>query len=241
MFEKVWKGTTEDGYIELPSVNILSNLRFENVNDINLIESVTISCYSKNSNSTNYKIDWFEQIPTCIFKQLQDFYEMGRDSIPYFIFKYGIPIHYQFLKLHFKYKPNVNNKDISILVNVHKNLNDLNSNFQTLVYYVKEVEIKNDEYLKLYDPAYFFIPEKKMDNVVLKLNRHHIKLKYDEKKKIVPLVNSLNFNNYANFMVNFKSVDCPKMAFSNEKDESIKAYFVCIYVYRYIDGYCGVS
>ena len=60
----------------------------------------------------SYKID---------LKQLQDFYEMGHDTIPYFLFKYGLPTHYQFLKLHFKYKPNVNNKDITILVNVNKN------------------------------------------------------------------------------------------------------------------------
>ena len=52
MYQKIYlkefgEGTTEDGYIELPSVNILSNLRFENVNDIDLIESVTISSYYK--------------------------------------------------------------------------------------------------------------------------------------------------------------------------------------------------
>ena len=70
------------------------------------------------------------------------------------------------------------------------------------------------------------------------MERHHIKLKYDDEKKIVPLVNNLNFNVYTNYMVNFSRV-CSKMTFINEEDESIKAYFVCANVYRNKDGYGG--
>ena len=151
-FERIWKGKTEDGYLELPCVNVLSNVRFENINDIDLIESVTIS-YNVNQP--------LEQIPTCIFKQLQDFYKMERNCIPYFLFKYGLPIHYQSCKLRFKYKPNVDNKEISIIVNVNQNLNNFKENINVPVYYIKEEEIKNDNRLNLYTPSYFFIPRKK--------------------------------------------------------------------------------
>ena len=238
-FERVWKGTTEDGYIELPGVNILSNLRFENADDIDLIESVVIGFRKGFDN--DYEI--LDNIPTSIFKQLQDFYKMKRDCIPCFMFKYGLPTRYQTCKLKFKYKPNVEKKEISLLVNVDQNLNDDRTSFQTPVYCVKEVEIENDKWLSLYNPAYFFIPERKMDNIVLKLNnRYHIKLKYDDDKKIVPLVNGLDFNNHANYMLNFKRVDVAKMEFLTEGysiTESMKAYFICPSVYMYHDGIGG--
>ena len=76
-----------------------------------------------------------------------------------------------------------------------------------------------------------------MDNIVLKLNRHHIKLVYDDDKKIVPLVNYLNFNDYANYMVNFGRVDSPKITFTSNEGEHIKVYFVCASIYTYRDGF----
>lgn len=237
-FKRVWKGTTEDGYIELPAVNILSDLRFENVDDIDLIESVVIG-FNKGFDND---YDTLNNIPTCIFKQLQDFYKMERDYIPCFMFKYGLPTRYKTCKLKFKYKPYVEKKEISILVNVDQNLNDDRTGFQTPVYRVKEVKIENDKLLSLYNPACFFIPERKIDNIVLKLNnRYHIKLKYDDDKKIVPLVNGLNFNNHANYMLNFGRVNIVKMEFFTKGNSSnMKAYFVCptIYMHKYgIGGY----
>ena len=234
-FKRIWKGTTKDGYIELPSVNILSNLRFENVNDIDLIESVIIGF--RHGFDNDYDI--LDNIPACIFKQLQDFYKMKRDCIPCFMFKYGLPTGYQSCKLQFRYKSNVDNKEISILVNVNQNLNNDRTSFQTPTYRIKEVEIENDKWLSLNNPAYFFIPERKMDNILLKLNnRYHIKLKYDDNKKIVPLVNGLDFNNHGNYMLNFIRVDIAKMTFSCSCS-NVKAYFVCSTVYRYDGGFGG--
>ena len=93
--------------------------------------------------------------------------------------------------------------------------------------------------MRLNSPAYFFIPEKKIENIVLQLNKKfHIHL--NEEKNLIPLVNGLDVNNYKNYMLNFRRVDVAQLAFTpNPTSGPIKLYFMCLDIFRYCDGFGG--
>lgn len=229
MFSDFWRGTSKDDILNLPNDNvILTNIRFENLEDINLLESVEL-IYTGT-----------EIIPTSIFPQLQNFYKMKINQIPFFLFKYGLPLCNQECTLKFNFKKNVEKKDISIIVNVNINYNyHHNIEFKTSIYYVKEVCIYNDYKLLICSTPYFFIPSKKIDDIQLIIEKEHvINLKYDDDKKIVPLVKSLDFNNYWNYMLDFKYIE-PELNFKDKHKNKVKFYFVCSNVYGFKDGYGG--
>ena len=229
VFSEFWRGTSKDGILTFPNGNIiLTNVRFDNLKDIDLIESIELKI-SPNSD--------VETIPTSIFPQLQEFYKMRNNQLPFFLFKYGLPLCAQECTLKFNFKENIEKRDISIVANININYNDQNVGFATPVYLVKDVEYDKDKHLIDSSP-YFFIPEEKIDNIQLMLdNRYIINLAYDYDKKIVPLVKGLDVNLYWNYMLDFKRVDMARLKFAPE--HKMKLYFVCYNEYMFKDGYGG--
>jgi len=231
-FLEVTKLTSYDNVITLPSNYIISNIKLVNIEDINLIESMELIINDR---------DTFDTIHTSIFKQLQSFYKINEDNIPFFIFKYGFFTRYQTCKIKINFKKD-SKKEISILINKYINLNNEKSMYQTPMYFVKEVEIENDKtFYGLNSPSYFFIPEKKINDIKLLLNnQYQINLEYDDNKHIVPLVNGLDSENYKNYMLNFSRIDIMKLSFNCENEEKIKAYFICPCILEYRTGFIGL-
>jgi len=229
VFSEFWQGTSKDGVLTFPNGNIiLTNIRFESLEDIDLVESIELNITSN---------IYTEVIPTSIFPQLREFYKMRDNQLPFFLFKYGLPLCEQECTLRFNFKENVEKREISIVVNININYNSKTESFLTPTYLVKEIEFEKDKELYLQSCPYFFIPEERIDDIQLMVDKNIVNLEYDDDKKIVPLVKNPTLDLYWNYMLNFKRVDRTSMKFT--PDRKMKLYFVCYNEYMFENGYGG--
>lgn len=242
--EKVELISDNNGEIIIPLNQVITNMQIKNMNDLDLIEKIEIS-YGE------YTIDI---IPTNIFTQLQNFYHMKQNEIPFYLLKDGmpLPIDSQLAKLKFHFKINVNlegkeknsKKPIAILFDSYKKTMQLKMfktkmNFEIPMFYIREIEVENDKLINFNSCPCCFIPSEKMDNIDLIINnKYKFHLKYDDKKKWVPMVQNLDSNYYFGYMLNFQRVDTVKLRFDTPK-KKIKLFFICLCIFRYSAGFGG--
>ena len=214
------------------------NLRLKNQEDLDKIESFVIECGGQK----------FDKIYTWTFPQLQSFYKMTETEIPFSYFKYGaVYTKYHDVKIYITLKKDIQ-EDIPLLVDVYENLNENKDTLlQLLSYQAPCLHIsnhkKNETELNINHPCYFFVCNKKLDNIILQFNREfkkEFKL-VQEQNGIIRLTNTLNSDDFSNYCVNFSRIYYATLKYNCLDDEGLMLCAVNSQIIRVASGMAGLA
>ena len=214
------------------------NLRLKNQEDLDKIESFEIECGGQR----------FDTIYTWTFPQLQSFYKMTETEIPFSYFKYGaVYTKYHDVRIYITLKKDIQ-EDIPLLIDVYENLNEnKDTSLELLSYQSQCLHIsnhkKNETVLNINHPCYFFVCNKKLDNIILQFNgefKKEFKL-VQEQNGIIRLTNKLNSDDFSNYCVNFSKIDLATLKYNCLDDEGLMLCAINSQITRVMSGMAGLA
>ncbi len=198
-----------------------------------------------------------DKIYSKIFNALRKIYGMGKDEIPFYIFKWGMPgLEYHEIKLIVELTDDCG--DLIITGDIYHSLDkNLTKNpLEIIIFQTQwagtEILTSNDKYLRVNfnQPMYYFLVDSKYEeDIVLQLHdTYQFKLlKIDEVNgiKIYALTKSLDFEDLGKYGPNFSRIDNAKLPISIDKEKypeglEFNLYGISIQFLRIVSGMSGL-